>query len=272
MVNKKIGKARKTIGSVLIALCSLLILYFLAIAVYRFTVVSPEKRLSVFTRFLAEFGFTALISLAAFDVRFSLFSWKRNKLSYVLGVCSRVTVVAICAVFISLSAAIIISGNVKETTQVQTVCVLGLSIDGDKLPDDLVFRLEETLAYHASHPEVTFILSGGNSDDPERTEGAQMAKYLIEKGFDPAKLVVEDKAKTTVENFKNTANIVDASEPLGVITNDYHVFRANKIAKKQGFAKTVKIPAASTPFTYLENVEWETVCSIFETLRGNMTY
>ena len=267
------NRAPKIVAYLLLALCCALFAYCLGVMIYRLCTAESAKRLSAVTRFLAEAGVIAFLSLPCLDLRFHLFSW-RNKAAKVAGFALRVVIVLVCAFVVALGVTIVVTGAMRRDSSVDTVCVLGLAVDGEELPKDLVLRLDTAAAYHADHPDAVFVLTGGNSDDPFQTEAAYMQRYLASHGFEGAsdKLIVEPQAKTTVENFVYTAQLVDKTSPLGVITNDYHIFRASKIAKKQGYTQIRPLPAPSSPALYLENVLWETVCTVFTALQGNLAF
>ncbi len=269
-----INKTRRIVGDILLLVCAAFLLYFLAVMIYRLATVVDAKKLDAVTRFLSEFGFMCLLSLPAFDVRFKLFSWDKNKGTKIAGTMLRIVSCAICLLFVMLSFAIIITGATYDKQEVNSVCVLGLSIERDEVSTDLAYRLDRAIEYNDENPGALYIATGGNSDDPYYSEAEYMVRYLREKGFDVPddKLIAETKAKTTVENFKYTAEIVDKTEPLAVITNNYHMFRATKIAKKEGYTAIVKVPAKSVPILYLENIMRETVVAVFQTLAGELKY
>lgn len=209
-----VGRAQKIVAYLLLALCCALFAYCLGVMIYRLCTAESAKRLSAVTRFLAEAGVIAFLSLPAFDLRFHLFSW-RNKAAKVAGFALRVVIVLVCAFVVALGVTIVVTGAIRRDGSVDTVCVLGLAVDGEELPKDLVLRLDRAAAYHADHPDAVFVLTGGNSDDPFQTEAAYMQRYLASHGFEGAsdKLIVEPQAKTTVENFVYTAQLVDKTSP-----------------------------------------------------------
>ncbi len=175
-------------------------------------------------------------------------------------------------IFTTLGAAVVITGFQTDDKPVENVCVLGLAIDSDEVSPDLARRLDRALEYKAEHPDIPFIVTGGNSEDPYYSEAGYMQRYLIEHGFDTTTgpLILESNAKTTVENFQNVSKIVDKKEPLGIISSDVHMFRATHIAKKQGYTSIVRLPAHSLPITYCENVMWEVVCAFPQILSGEI--
>ncbi len=271
---KIISKSRKIFGTILLLICAILIIYFAAVMIYRLVTVLDAKKWSAATRFLGEFGIMCLLSLPAFDLRFGIFTWAKNKAVKVTGFVLRILSLAICAIFIVLNAAIIITGTIKDDDPVENVCVLGLAIDSDKLPKDLINRLDTAMEYKTDHPDVPFIVTGGNSEDPYYSEAGYMSRYLLEQGFDTSlgELIAETEAKTTVGNFENVSNYVDKEKPLGVVTSNLHMFRATGIARKQGYKSIINIPAPSEPLLFCENVMWESICSFFLTLGGKIAF
>lgn len=272
MKHAPVSKGRRIIGSILLALCIALLLYFAVVMIVRIATWVDAKKMSAVTRFLGEFGFVCLLSIPAFDIRFGIFTWKRTRGLRATGITLRVLSCAFCALFVALAMTVMITGAITDTTPVQNVCVLGLAIKGDELPRDLEHRLDTAIAYQTAHPDVFFVATGGNSEDPYFSEAEQMARYLAAHGFDtsPDKFATETNAKTTVENFKNCAALMDKTAPVGVVTSNVHMFRATHIAKKQGYTTLVKIPAPSEPLAYGENAMWDTVCVIIEGMMGHL--
>ena len=270
----KVGKVRRIVGDILLFLCAVFLIYCAGVMIYRFATVLPNKIWPAARRFFAEFGIMCLIALPACDIRFGLFAWKKNRAVKAIGIVTRILSYLICAAFVTLGAAVVITGTIKDDKPVEGVIVLGLSIDGDKMAKDLEHRLDTALAYKSDHPDTPFIVTGGNSEDPYYSEAGYMSRYLQEKGFDTSsgELIAETNAKTTVENFKYSSAFVDKEKPVGVVTSDLHMFRATGIAKKQGYTDIVRIPAPSEPFLYGENVIWEAICSFFQILKGNLAF
>ena len=116
---------------------------------------------------------------------------------------------------------------------------------------DVIFNSDDNLLLSAS------TASG-------KTEAAAMNGILKERGVPEGKMLLEDKAKTTGQNFANAAKIADPSRPVVVITNDYHMERAVSTAKKAGFMDIQRMPARSTALNYPANVIWEVIMMINE--------
>ena len=269
-----INKGRRIVGCILLALCAVGLVYCTAVLVWRLVTVAPAARMSAIVRFLAELGIACLGTVPALDLGFGLLSWRHSRATRALGMVVRVAAWALCAVLVVLGVAIAATGASPSREPAAQVCVLGLAIQGDDLPQDLVCRLQRAIDYQTEHPDALFVATGGNSEDPDQSEAAQMVRYLAQHGFDtaPQHLVAETNARTTVENFVFSATYVDKTQPVGIITNNYHIFRAAALAKKQGYTTIVRIPAPSVGWLYGENVLWEAICSFAETLQGDMAY
>ena len=265
---KRIAKWRRIVGCVLLGLVAAAILYCAAVMIYRLVATSGHK--IAVLRFLAEFGILTVLSFPAFDLACGIFSWSRRGAAKVAGIVLRVLSIVICAVFVAVAGAVVITGAIRDKEPVETVCVLGNAIDGDRMTPDLISRLDTTLAYVAEHPDVYVIVTGGNSEDPYYTEAAYMERYLLEHGLAPERLATEPQATTTIENFEYVAEMVDKTQPLAVITTNHHMFRATHLAKKQGYTDLVKIPAPTEPWLYGENLAWESICCVISFLQGSL--
>ena len=79
-----------------------------------------------------------------------------------------------------------------------------------------------------------------------------MAQYLMQNGIEKDRILLEDQSKTTEENLRFSRKFLPEDAEVGIITNDFHMFRALQIAKKQGLSDACGIAADSTKF-YLPN-------------------
>ena len=116
--------------------------------------------------------------------------------------------------------------------------VLGAAVHGDRVTWVLSNRLDTAYDYAVSHPDTVIVVSGGQGPGETVTEGSAMAKYLIEKGLDPDRVLVEDRAESTAENFAFSKSIIDEAlgpdASIGFVTTRFHVFRASRVAEKAG--------------------------------------
>lgn len=153
-------------------------------------------------------------------------------------------VIAVYALFFllfSFTTVLILAHSAEPTDfSPKTVIVLGAGIRGRSPTATLQYRLEKALEYYEKDPDVILIVSGGRGDDEEYSEAEVMAAWLTAHGADEERIIVEDRSKTTEENFLFSAEIILSREDIdsssvAFVTSRFHVFRAERIAKKLGF-------------------------------------
>lgn len=133
------------------------------------------------------------------------------------------------------------------------VIVLGYGSKGKKIPVMLKKRLDKAVEYHAKNPDSIIVVSGGRGNEIKESEAAVMEEYLLSEGVPSDRIIKEDKSRTTVENFKLSADLL--REKFGtdysavIITNVFHIYRSEKYAKASGMA--VKHIGAETDRRYI---------------------
>lgn len=113
------------------------------------------------------------------------------------------------------------------------IVVMGYALASDgSMKKELVGRLETALASAQKYPNAYIVCTGGGTarNDETATEAGEMAKWLRKKGIDDGRIIVEDKALSTVTNAINTCRILAEDYPgvthLGLVTSDYHLARS----------------------------------------------
>ena len=89
-----------------------------------------------------------------------------------------------------------------------------------------------------------------------------MYEILSERGVTEDRMILEDQAETTIENFRNIAGIVSKDEPAVMISSDYHMDRAVRNASEEGFTRVMRLPAPSGFFAYGANMLSEVVLDL----------
>ena len=80
-----------------------------------------------------------------------------------------------------------------------------------------------------------------------------MRRYLVEKGADESRLIMEDKSTNTFENIKFSFAITDklgCGRDITIVTDGFHQYRASLIAKQEG-ARNVTAYSANTQSKYV---------------------
>lgn len=132
------------------------------------------------------------------------------------------------------------------------IIVLGAQVYENGPSVVLKFRLEEAIAYLEENPDTKCILSGGQGYNEPFAEAVGMADYLMKRGIPEERLLLEKESATTAQNISNSRKMIEQDASVGIVTNNFHVFRAVRIAEKQGMEKVCGI-AADTTKLYLPN-------------------
>ena len=82
-----------------------------------------------------------------------------------------------------------------------------------------------------------------------------MHRYLTGKGIPADRLVMEARSASTWENLKFSSELLDPAEKkVGILSNNFHIYRALRIAKKAGYRNVSGIAAPSDPVMQLHYV------------------
>ncbi|MGI6220384.1 MAG: YdcF family protein [Coriobacteriales bacterium] len=146
--------------------------------------------------------------------------------------------VVVAAIAVGAVAGVHIAGALaKAPAENATVVALGCKVRGTVPSLSLYHRIEAAADYLEEHPDAVCILAGGQGDAEDISEAECMYRYLVDMGIDPDRLIKEDESTTTVENIANAKAIIEErglSRDLALVTNGYHQYRAQLIAREQG--------------------------------------
>ena len=132
-------------------------------------------------------------------------------------------------------------------------------------------RLEKAYDYLVLNKNTVVIVSGGQGANEPMSEAEGMKRYLITKGIDSERILKEDLSVNTYQNmvFSKKLYLKNITE-IGIVTSNYHLFRAKKIAQKAGFQAVYGIPAHAEPFMLLNHTSREVLGIIKDYLVGNL--
>jgi uncharacterized SAM-binding protein YcdF (DUF218 family) len=104
----------------------------------------------------------------------------------------------------------------------------GLKPDGS-MRTILYHRVLTGLAIAQAFPQSPVIVTGGNPQNG-RTEASQMRNLLLTLGFPASRIIVEDKANSTVQNAQFSVPLAKAAGTSGIIlvTSSTHQGRADQ--------------------------------------------
>lgn len=115
-------------------------------------------------------------------------------------------------------------------TDALCLVALGFQLNPDgSMKDELIHRLETLKRCAEKYPKSWIVCTGGGTarDNPDVTEGGQMAKWLRENGVDTGRVIVENQSQTTAQNARFTLELLRKNFPevskLAIISSDYHI-------------------------------------------------
>lgn len=167
---------------------------------------------------------------------------------------------------------LVISGMVSAAPKdMDYLVVLGARVDPDGPSPALRRRLNATMAYLEDNPETIVIASGGQGADEPMSEAQCIRDELVKRGIDAGRILMEDQSTTTAENIDYSMELMDdTSSSVGVVTNNYHVYRAVSIARAAGLENVHGIAAEYTGYTLFHYMIREAICIAADFLRGNL--
>lgn len=161
--------------------------------------------------------------------------------------------VAVILAFAVTGAVILVHGA-GSAGESPYLLVLGTTVVGAEPSPMLRDRINAAYDYLSAHPDVTCIVSGYQAAGAEISEAECMRRELVALGIDPARIWMEPKATSTVENFEYTLALIEERtgtrpEKLGVLSSEFHLLRASMFAGELGVdiftvpAKTTDVPS-----------------------------
>ena len=159
-------------------------------------------------------------------------------------------------------------GNPKQ--HCDYMVVLGAGVRGDVPSLSLQNRIDAAYDYLIAHPDVTAVLSGGQGEGENITEAKCMFDHLTAMGIPESRLIQEGSATSTWENLNFSLDLIEEKtgqrpEKLGVLSSEYHLFRASLFADACG-VEFVGIPAKTTKISLRVNYFMREVAGVWHYL------
>ncbi|MBQ8359921.1 MAG: YdcF family protein [Oscillospiraceae bacterium] len=115
------------------------------------------------------------------------------------------------------------------------IVVLGAGVRGTVPSLTLRERINGAYAYLSANPDTIAILCGGQGPGEDMTEAACMYRELTGMGIDGSRLLLEDQSTSTIENLTFALEKAEAAtgvrpEKIGIVSSEYHLFRACQFA------------------------------------------
>lgn len=161
-----------------------------------------------------------------------------------------------------------------EDVRADALIVLGAAVHGERVTWVLSNRLDTAAAYAKNHPETFVVVSGGRGSGEDIPEAVAMQRYLVEQsGLAPERILVEDRAENTRENFAFSKALIErtlgSGKRVAFVTTDFHVFRAGRVARAAGL-DAAGLAAPDVWYIRINNFMRESVGICVYALRGQL--
>ena len=139
-------------------------------------------------------------------------------------------------------------------TPAEAVVVLGAGVNGTEPSLSLLTRLQAALDYIQDKPDIPIVVTGAQGPGEAVSEARCMADWLMARGVEPERIVLEEQATNTEENVRFSREILaglglsDGSS-VAVVSSDYHLCRAARLWGPHMVPVAARMPARYFPLT-----------------------
>lgn len=230
---------------ILIVLCILAALFCFGYCLIVFMIKSGSHFYLVWA-----FGGLCLIGLACMIH----FGWWNSLPRYLRLAVSGLAVAGVL-LFMIVEGCILSRYHEKGKENLDYIIVLGAQMKPAGPSAVLKFRLDEAYEYLEENENTICIVSGGQGSNEPCSEAEGMYRYLVDKGIPASRIVMEDQSTDTSENIAYSAKLIgDYNVSVGIVTNNFHVFRGVQLARHEGFQDVCGIAARSNVYFQLNNL------------------
>ena len=167
---------------------------------------------------------------------------------------------------------LVISGmNATAPPGMDYLMVLGASVYADGPSPALTRRINAVMGCLDRHPDALIIATGGQGDGEPVTEAQCIRDELVSRGVDPSRIRMEERSTNTWENMTFSKALLDRDDAaVGIVTNNFHVWRSLRLARKAGLTKVHGIAAEYTGPTLIHFMVREAISIAVWFLRGRL--
>lgn len=176
-----------------------------------------------------------------------------------------------CLLFVFVEGLILSGFTAKGAAGLDYIIVLGAQMKAHGPSRVLKMRLDTAYDYLIDNPDTIAIVSGAQGNDEHVSEAQGMYDYLVERGIAPGRIIREDQSRNTSQNINYSSAFLDKEKnSVGIVTNNFHIFRATHIAEKSGYQQACGIAAPSELLLQGNNMLREFMGVMKDFLVGNI--
>lgn len=185
----------------------------------------------------------------------------------------RICVALALAVFLAGEAVICSGAFHAPTSGLDCIIVLGAKVNGKRPSGALAQRIGAAADYLWDNPDTLCIASGGQGADEGISEAECIRINLEYMGIEPGRIIMEDWSVSTLSNIQNSLPLLPTdAENIGIVTNDFHIFRALGTARHVSDLNFFPIPAKSTPYGFVHYAMREFFATTSALAKGEISF
>lgn len=193
-----------------------------------------------------------------------------SRLPFLARVLFSVFIIICLGVFLFVEGRILRSFHQTPDKGLDCLIVLGAQVYESGPSVVLKYRLDTAASYLENNPDTFCIVSGGQGPNEPFPEAVGMKQYLLEKGIAEERILTEEASQNTKENMEFSRELLENDISVGIVTNDFHIYRAMGLARKADFAKAQAVPAPSSVPYLPNNLLREFLGVMKDSMKGNM--
>ncbi|MCI8508200.1 MAG: YdcF family protein [Lachnospiraceae bacterium] len=241
-------------------LAFLTMLYFIVLM----STIGPGFRFNYMWLF-GSFSFLGIALILRFSKRG--FEWIPKPFLFMI----EVGILAGCFLFIVVEGMMVVQSRKKPECEADYLVVLGAKVNGTSPSKILKYRIEKAAWYLEHHPNTKAVVSGGKGMDEGISEAEAMKNELVKFGIEEERIYMEDASTSTKENLEFSKDYMDiTNHNIIIVTTDFHLLRAVKIAEKTGYKKVEGLAAKSVWYLIPTNYVREFLALVKEKVVGNI--
>lgn len=161
----------------------------------------------------------------------------KRKIKLTFQITVAILLILLLAAFVT--AGFILFNSLGSKAPFTYMIVLGTTVDGTEPSSMLRDRIDAAAEYMEENPDVIAIVTGGKGDTENISEAQCMYNELVKLDIDPGRILMEDQATSTAENFRYSVALLEEElgrvpNNIGVLSSEFHLLRAKIIAKSYG--------------------------------------
>ena len=237
--------------------------YSIAVLCLAYYIVLIYHTKNIKTNFAWFWAFSAVLSICLGVITSILPEWGVRVINILF--------IAWVLFFLATEIVIFCGMLVMPAKKCPVIIVLGAHVNEDGPCDTLKRRLQKALTLLLDDKEMKVIVSGGKGRGESQTEAKVMADFFKTYGITSDRILIEDRSGSTKENLEYSMEILEdikeQDKPVGIVTNNFHMYRAIKQAKICGYQNPRGIMAGVDYILFLNYIVREFFCVIHMYLR-----